>query len=301
MTIYLLLWAESLRRNGVAIIVSKSPKCSTWMQSQKWQNDPCSFPRQTIRYHGNPSLRIYLQSKNGHRCIYLQEQTHRSQAHAVNSLFCMCQTRLGRAGRAGNLSAESKYPSAVCLCVQVVLKRRTLPCTIMYLRTKPDLPSTCPRDRPFPGWLWRPHRSREHCGATSLRMSAKAVTAARGKTEVWPQHLSDPNPAARTRGGCKNHAHLLPGPCVSSLCQVEVWNPLTIPWDQLSDLWPTSQAFFSLTKAPWKDLFSKQCSRNAVDRGNRSKLFFSFNHHAKFAADTSSMPTYCMLLSETYC
>ena len=30
---------ESLRRNGVAIIVSKSPKYSTWTQSQKWQND----------------------------------------------------------------------------------------------------------------------------------------------------------------------------------------------------------------------------------------------------------------------
>ena len=25
---------ESLRRNGVAIIVNKSPKCSTWMQSE---------------------------------------------------------------------------------------------------------------------------------------------------------------------------------------------------------------------------------------------------------------------------
>ena len=30
---------ESLRRNGGAITVNKSPKCSTWMQSQKWQND----------------------------------------------------------------------------------------------------------------------------------------------------------------------------------------------------------------------------------------------------------------------
>ena len=30
------LWAEpSLRRNGVVIIVNKSLKCSTWMQSQK--------------------------------------------------------------------------------------------------------------------------------------------------------------------------------------------------------------------------------------------------------------------------
>ena len=26
---------ESLRRNGVTIIVKKSPKCSTWIQSQK--------------------------------------------------------------------------------------------------------------------------------------------------------------------------------------------------------------------------------------------------------------------------
>ena len=47
---------ESLRRNGVDIMVNKSLKCSTWMQSQKRQNDLCSFPRQTIQYQGNPSL-----------------------------------------------------------------------------------------------------------------------------------------------------------------------------------------------------------------------------------------------------
>ena len=46
---------ESLRRNGAAIIVNKSPKYSTWMQSQKRQNDLCSFPRQTIQYHSDPS------------------------------------------------------------------------------------------------------------------------------------------------------------------------------------------------------------------------------------------------------
>ena len=44
---------ESLRRNGVAILVSKS---SSWVQSQKRQIDLCSFPRQTIQYHSNPSL-----------------------------------------------------------------------------------------------------------------------------------------------------------------------------------------------------------------------------------------------------
>ena len=48
---------ESLRRNGVAIMVNKRvQKCSTWMQSQKRQNDLCSFPRQTIQYHSNSSL-----------------------------------------------------------------------------------------------------------------------------------------------------------------------------------------------------------------------------------------------------
>ena len=42
---------ESLRRNGVDLIVNKSLKCSTWVQSQKRQNDLCLFPRQTIQYH----------------------------------------------------------------------------------------------------------------------------------------------------------------------------------------------------------------------------------------------------------
>ena len=54
---YIYYWGqESLRRNGVAIMVNKSPKCSPWTQSQKQQNDLCSFPRQTIQYHSNPSL-----------------------------------------------------------------------------------------------------------------------------------------------------------------------------------------------------------------------------------------------------
>ena len=47
---------ESLRRNEIAIIVNKkSLKCSTWVQSQKQQNDLCSSPSQTIQYHGNPT------------------------------------------------------------------------------------------------------------------------------------------------------------------------------------------------------------------------------------------------------
>ena len=33
----------------------KSPKCSPWVQSQKWQNDLSLFPRQTIQQHSNPN------------------------------------------------------------------------------------------------------------------------------------------------------------------------------------------------------------------------------------------------------
>ena len=36
---------ESLIRNGVAITVNKSPKCSTWMQPHKLENKLGSFPR----------------------------------------------------------------------------------------------------------------------------------------------------------------------------------------------------------------------------------------------------------------
>ena len=34
---------ESLRRNGVAIIVNKSPKCSTWMHSQNERMIPVHY------------------------------------------------------------------------------------------------------------------------------------------------------------------------------------------------------------------------------------------------------------------
>ena len=36
---------ESLRRNGVAIMINKSSKCSTWTQTQIKQNNLCSFPK----------------------------------------------------------------------------------------------------------------------------------------------------------------------------------------------------------------------------------------------------------------
>ena len=53
---------ESLRRNGIAIIVNKrlqNPYLHSQnkeMHCQKWKNAVCSFPRQTIQYHSNPHL-----------------------------------------------------------------------------------------------------------------------------------------------------------------------------------------------------------------------------------------------------
>ena len=52
---------QSLRKNGVAIMVNKSLKCSSWMQSQKRWNDLCLFPRQTIQYH---SIQVYAPTTN---------------------------------------------------------------------------------------------------------------------------------------------------------------------------------------------------------------------------------------------
>ena len=46
---------ESLRRNGVAPIVNKRPKCSTRVQSQKWWNYFVSFPSQTIQPNSSPT------------------------------------------------------------------------------------------------------------------------------------------------------------------------------------------------------------------------------------------------------
>ena len=47
---------ESLRTNGVALIVNKRVQTAVLGCNLKRQNDLCSFPRQTTQYHGNPTL-----------------------------------------------------------------------------------------------------------------------------------------------------------------------------------------------------------------------------------------------------
>ena len=48
---------ESFRRDGIALIVNKRVQNAVlWWNLKKWQNDLCSFSRQTIQHHSNPSL-----------------------------------------------------------------------------------------------------------------------------------------------------------------------------------------------------------------------------------------------------
>ena len=61
---YIYYWGqETPRRNGVALIINKSPKYSTWVQPQKWQNDLGLFTRQVIQHHSNTNLCSYHQRR----------------------------------------------------------------------------------------------------------------------------------------------------------------------------------------------------------------------------------------------
>ena len=50
-----------LEENGLVLIVNKSLKCSTLMQSQKWKNDLGSFPRQIIQH---TVIQVYARTTN---------------------------------------------------------------------------------------------------------------------------------------------------------------------------------------------------------------------------------------------
>ena len=54
---------QSLRRSGLALIINESLKCSTWMQSQKLQNDLIS-----VHVHGKPFsitvIQVYAPTTN---------------------------------------------------------------------------------------------------------------------------------------------------------------------------------------------------------------------------------------------
>ena len=55
--LYLQLWARiPKKKKSSPHSQQKSLKCSTWVQSQKWQNDLSSFPRQAIQHQSNSGL-----------------------------------------------------------------------------------------------------------------------------------------------------------------------------------------------------------------------------------------------------
>ena len=77
---------ESLIRNGVAIMVNKRDQNAVLgMQSQKRQNNLCSFPRQTIQYHSNPRKAMTnLDSILKSRDIILPTKVHLVKAMAFH-------------------------------------------------------------------------------------------------------------------------------------------------------------------------------------------------------------------------
>ena len=58
------------------------------MQSQKRQNELCSFPRQTIRYHSNPSLCPFSNAKEAEvEWFYKDIQDHLGLTPPKDVLF----------------------------------------------------------------------------------------------------------------------------------------------------------------------------------------------------------------------
>ena len=53
--IQLTIISTTVGKNPLEETQQKSLKCSTWVQSQKWQNDLCLSLKQTIQYHRNPN------------------------------------------------------------------------------------------------------------------------------------------------------------------------------------------------------------------------------------------------------
>ena len=77
---------ESLRRNGVALLVNKRVQ-NTWVQSQKWQTDLCLFPTQAIHYQSNPSLCPNHSCQRGWSWAVLWRPTWRYRTNTQKKMF----------------------------------------------------------------------------------------------------------------------------------------------------------------------------------------------------------------------
>ena len=114
----------------------KSPKKSTWVQSQKLQNDLSSFPRQIIQYFSNPSLcpnhwcwrsgswsvlwrpTRHSRKKNQKRYPFnhkgLESKSRRSRDIKNNRQIWPLSTKWGRVKASGVLSREHDGHSKYC-------------------------------------------------------------------------------------------------------------------------------------------------------------------------------------------
>lgn len=181
----------------------------------------------------------------------------------------------------------------------------TWPCTIVRVRTKTDLTRICIRSKALTGWLW------SHCHflpflhentvAQRGRETHSKPYRRKGKSRPECQHLLDTKPWTRQR--CKNHPWEAPLPRLPgrsrwpgpSYVQVRC----IVVWEALSSLSLRSVRFFFVLwpMLPLESFLHQVCSWNTSDLGNQSGFP---HHHAKFAANTSSIPAYCTLLFKTY-
>ena len=88
---------ESLRRNGSSPHgQQKNPKCSTWVQSQKRQNNLHLLPRQTIQHHSNPSLYLLCKYPNNVYVLCILSHFNRGQLFVPPwTLTCQAPLSIG--------------------------------------------------------------------------------------------------------------------------------------------------------------------------------------------------------------
>ena len=98
--LYLLLWARiPYKKWSSHHSQQKNLTYSTWLQSQKWQNDLSSFPRQVIQHHSNPSLCSYHQCQKSWSVLWRPRRPLRTNTLKKCSLHhwgLKCKNRKSR-------------------------------------------------------------------------------------------------------------------------------------------------------------------------------------------------------------
>ena len=104
---------ESLRRWSSHHGQQKSLKFSTWMQSQKRQNDLSSFPRQTIQYHSNPSLCPTSNTEEAEVELFYEDLQDLLELTTPNDVLFVIGNWNAKAGSQETPGVMDKYGQAV--------------------------------------------------------------------------------------------------------------------------------------------------------------------------------------------